>query len=59
MAVMVDKMTQGEVPEHRVARIYCVPPPPNHAELAERWRINMVWHGFGMTEIYPLPMPVR
>jgi crotonobetaine/carnitine-CoA ligase len=59
MAVMVDKMTQGGVPEHRVERIYCVPPPPNHAELAEKWRINIVWHGFGMTEIYPLPMPVR
>jgi carnitine-CoA ligase len=56
MATMIDKMTGEDVPEHRVERIYCPPPPPNSAELSERWGIQIVWHGFGMTEIYPMPM---
>jgi carnitine-CoA ligase len=59
MATMIDKMTGEDVPEHRLQRIYCPPPPPNHAELSERWGIQIVWHGFGMTEIYPMPMVAR
>lgn len=58
MAAMIDKTTAA-VPPHRVERIYCPPPPPNHAELAARWRVQLVHQGFGMTEIYPMPMVAR
>ena len=40
-------------------RIYCPPPPANRAELAERFGIELLIQGFGMTEIYPMPMVLR
>ena len=59
MAAMVMKMTEDPVPAHRVARMYCVPPPPGVDDFARRFGVEMIWQGFGMTEIYPLPMPAR
>ncbi len=56
MMAMIDKRTNDPVPGHRVKRIYCPPPPANRAELQERFGIELLIQGFGMTEIYPMPM---
>jgi crotonobetaine/carnitine-CoA ligase len=48
-----------EVPEHRMESIFCVPFPPNGASFEKRYGVTLLWQGYGMTEIYPLPMPKR
>jgi crotonobetaine/carnitine-CoA ligase len=47
------------VPEHRLSHIFCVPFPPNGDEFERRYGVKLLWQGYGMTEVYPLPMPRR
>lgn len=57
MAAMVAKMTPEPVPAHRVTRCFCPPPPPEHEEWERRFApVKLIWWGYGMTEVYPLPM---
>jgi crotonobetaine/carnitine-CoA ligase len=56
MMAMIDKRTPDPIPAHRIKRIYCPPPPTNRAELQERFGIELLIQGFGMTEIYPMAM---
>lgn len=56
MAAIVDK-TVEHAPEHRLKGMFCVPPPPGHEEFEAKFRVPMLWQGYGMTEVYPLPMP--
>jgi crotonobetaine/carnitine-CoA ligase len=56
MMAMIDKRTPDPVPDHGVERIFCPPPPSNAREIERRFGIELVTHGFGMTEIYPMPM---
>jgi crotonobetaine/carnitine-CoA ligase len=57
MAAMVAKMTPEPVPEHHVTRMFCPPPPPELEAFEQRFApVKMIWWGYGMTEIYPLPM---
>jgi crotonobetaine/carnitine-CoA ligase len=56
MMAMIDKRTPDPLPAHGMQRIYCPPPPANRARLAERFGIELLIQGFGMTEIYPMPM---
>jgi crotonobetaine/carnitine-CoA ligase len=46
-----------EAPEHRLRALFCVPFPPGGAEFEERFRVKLLWQGYGMTEVYPHPMP--
>jgi crotonobetaine/carnitine-CoA ligase len=39
-----------------MATMFCVPPPPGKEEFERRFRVRLLWQGYGMTEIYPLPM---
>lgn len=54
MAQIIYK-TVERAPEHKVRFMYCVPYPPNGDEFAERFKVKLVWQGFGMTEIYTNP----
>lgn len=57
MATMILKMTPDPVPEHRVTRIFCPPPPPEWEDFEQRFApVKLIWWGYGMTEVYPLPM---
>lgn len=57
MASMIAKLTPDPVPEHRVTRCFCPPPPPDHEEWERRFApVKLIWWGYGMTEVYPLPM---
>jgi crotonobetaine/carnitine-CoA ligase len=57
MAAMVLKMTPDPPPQHAVTRMFCPPPPPELDEFERRFApVKMIWWGYGMTEIYPLPM---
>jgi crotonobetaine/carnitine-CoA ligase len=57
MAAMVAKMTPDPVPGHRVTRCFCPPPPPEHEAWERRFApVKLIWWGYGMTEVYPLPM---
>ncbi len=57
MATMILKGTKGPVPEHRLARMFCPPPPPEWQEFERRFDpVRIIWWGYGMTEIYPMPM---
>jgi crotonobetaine/carnitine-CoA ligase len=57
MAAMIAKMTPDPVPEHTVTRCFCPPPPPDHEEWERRFApVRLIWWGYGMTEVYPLPM---
>lgn len=58
MAAIVDK-TVDAAPEHRLKGMFCVPPPPGREEFEAKFRVQMLWQGYGMTEVYPLPMPPR
>jgi carnitine-CoA ligase len=56
MSTMILKMTQDPVPDHRMKRIYCPPPPPDLEEFERRFApVQILWWGFGMTEIFPMP----
>jgi carnitine-CoA ligase len=55
MAELVLKACEAP-PAHRVENIFCVPFPPNGEEFERRFGVNLQWQGYGMTEIYPLPM---
>ena len=57
MAAMVAKMTPDPAPVHTVTRMFCPPPPPELDEFERRFApCRLIWWGYGMTEIYPLPM---
>lgn len=57
MAAMIAKMTPEPPPQHRVTRMFCPPPPPGLDEFERRFApVKMIWWGYGMTEVYPLPM---
>lgn len=58
MAAMVMK-TSPQAPPHRMRHMFCVPPPPERRAFEERYGVKMLWQGYGMTEIYPLPMPLE
>ncbi len=49
--------TGGEAPEHRLRALFCVPFPPGGEEFEQRFRVKLLWQGYGMTEVYPHPMP--
>ncbi len=55
MAAIVMKTTDS-APEHRLRRIFCVPPPPDLEEFERRFRTKILWHAYGQTEISPLGM---
>jgi len=55
MAAIILKQVP-EAPPHRMETIFCVPPPPGREEFEQRFRVRLLWQGYGMTEIYPLPM---
>jgi crotonobetaine/carnitine-CoA ligase len=55
MAAILMK-TAAHVPEHRLRRMFCVPAPPEHEEFASRYGVELLWQGYGMTEIMPHPM---
>jgi crotonobetaine/carnitine-CoA ligase len=42
-----------------VRHLFCVPFPPEGEEFERRFRVKILWQAFGMTEIYPHPMPRR
>jgi crotonobetaine/carnitine-CoA ligase len=57
MATMILKATTDPVPEHRLTRLFCPPPPPEYAEFERRFApVKIIWWGYGMTEIYSMPM---
>lgn len=59
MAAMVMKMTPNPPPRHRMTHMFVVPPPPELEVFEKRFGVEILWQGFGMTEVYPLPMPRR
>lgn len=57
MATMILKATKDPVPEHRLTRLFCPPPPPEWQEFERRFApVKIIWWGYGMTEIYSMPM---
>ncbi|HEY1689773.1 MAG TPA: AMP-binding protein [Solirubrobacteraceae bacterium] len=48
--------TVKQAPPHRLQEIFCVPFPPNGVEFESRFGVKFQWQGYGMTEVYPLPM---
>ena len=54
MLALVDKLVR-DVPEHRLETIFCVPQPPDLEGFEQRARVRVLWQGYGMTEIHPLP----
>lgn len=58
MAAIMFK-TVREVPAHRVRQVFCVPPPPDIGAFERHFGVTVLWQGYGMTEISPIPMPAR
>lgn len=57
MATMILKGTKDPVPEHRLTRMFCPPPPPEWQAFERRFApVKIIWWGYGMTEIYSMPM---
>jgi carnitine-CoA ligase len=55
MAAMISKSCE-QAPPHRVDKVFCVPPPPDRRAFEEQFGVDIVFQGYGMTEVYPLPM---
>jgi crotonobetaine/carnitine-CoA ligase len=58
LASLVRKATT-EVPEHRVETIYCLPAPPDREGWEQAFGTRILSQGWGMTEIFPVPMQRR
>lgn len=58
MAAIVEKTVDG-APDHQLKGMFCVPPPPERERFEAKFRVRMLWQGYGMTEVYPLPMPAK
>jgi crotonobetaine/carnitine-CoA ligase len=57
IAALIDKVVpEGEVPDHRVRSIYCLPSPPNRPEWERKFRTKILRQGWAMTEIFPCIM---
>ncbi|MHB1807987.1 MAG: AMP-binding protein, partial [Solirubrobacteraceae bacterium] len=56
MASMLLK-TVPEAPPHRMRHMFCLPYPPDGQEFERRYGVRLLWQGYGMTEVYPHPMP--
>lgn len=56
MAAIIMKTITGEIRPHKMETMFCVPPPPGKDEFEQRFGVRMLWQGYGMTEVYPLPM---
>jgi crotonobetaine/carnitine-CoA ligase len=54
-AILLKTVTSA--PEHRLRKLFCLPVPPNGEEFERRFRTTILWQGYGMTEVYPHPMP--
>lgn len=50
--LMRQDVQPGEA-EHRVRTLWCVPPPSDLPAFVERFRVQVFWQGWGMTEAYP------
>lgn len=55
MAAIVQKVCDA-APRHQMSRMFCVPPPPDPKGFEELFGVRLLWQGYGMTEVYPLPM---
>jgi carnitine-CoA ligase len=51
--------TADEAPAHRLKAMFCVPFPPDGEEFERRFAVKLLWQGYGMTEVYPHPMPAE
>jgi crotonobetaine/carnitine-CoA ligase len=49
--------TVPEAPPHHLRALFCLPAPPDKAGFEERYGVKILWQGYGMTEVYPHPMP--
>ena len=54
MLALVNK-TVDEIPEHQIETIFCVPRPPDLEGFEQRSGVKVLWQGYGMTEVHPLP----
>lgn len=54
MAAMVLKATEG-TPKHRMDHLWCVPPIQKE-EFEARFGVKIIWQGYAMTEVEPMPM---
>jgi carnitine-CoA ligase len=55
MAAIILKLVD-EAPPHSLRHVFCVPPPPEREEFERRYGVEMLWQGYGSTEIFPMPM---
>ncbi len=46
----------AEPPEHKLEKLFCLPFPPDGKEFERRFKVRILWQGYGMTEVYPHPM---
>jgi crotonobetaine/carnitine-CoA ligase len=46
----------AEAPPHKLKTLFCLPFPPDGREFERRFKVRIVWQGYGMTEVYPHPM---
>jgi carnitine-CoA ligase len=44
------------VPPHSLRRLFCLPFPADGKEFERRFGVELLWQGYGMTEVYPHPM---
>ena len=49
--------TVDQAPDHRLRAMFCVPYPPDGEEFERCFKVKLLWQGYGMTEVYPHPMP--
>jgi crotonobetaine/carnitine-CoA ligase len=54
MLALVNK-TVDDIPGHQLATIFCVPRPPDLEGFERRSGVKVLWQGYGMTEVHPLP----
>ncbi len=55
LAAILLKTTQ-QAPPHKLAKLFCLPFPPDGKEFERRFNTRILWQGYGMTEVYPHAM---
>jgi crotonobetaine/carnitine-CoA ligase len=54
MLALTHKLVE-KPPPHRLRQLFCVPRPAGLEEIEAKFGVQVLWQGYGMTEVHPLP----
>ncbi len=57
--ILMKQDVQPDESNHRLATVWCAPPPSDPVAFSQRFQVRLLWQGYGMTEVYPNQVHLR